>query len=202
MNEIISLPSARREDAVRTLTSAFTQDVMWKGLLPDDDERDRIMPAVWRGVIAYCQRYGIVTTTPDVQGIAAWTKPGHSSPTLWKLLRTGFLLPRAIMQMSKVSRERFLREMKRIDQIHSQVICQPHWYLWGLGVGPEHQGTGIGGDLLTSMFEQAQKTGLPCYLETETESNVAFYTKRGFEVADEAEFTESGFQLWFMVRTS
>jgi len=104
------------------------------------------------------------------------------------------------MLMSKVSRGRFLREMKQIDQIHCEIMPKPHWYLWALGVAPEHQGQGIGGDLLSPTLMQVQEMGFPCYLETETEGNVAFYTKRGFEVAHEEEFSESGFRLWFMVR--
>ena len=104
------------------------------------------------------------------------------------------------MLMSKPSRERFLREMKQIDQLHRRIMPKPHWYLWALGVAPEHQGQGIGGDLLSPTLVQAQEMGLPCYLETETEDNVAFYTKRGFEVAYEAELSESGFRLWFMTR--
>lgn len=200
MHEIIPLPPAQREAAVYTLTTAFSRDVMWKAILPNEAERQRVMPALWRGVIAYCQRYGIVSTTPDIRGVAAWTKPGHAHPTLWKTLRTGFLLARSVMLMSKASRERFIREMKQIDQIHHKVMPNPHWYLWALGVAPKHQGQGIGGDLLSPTLMQAQETGIPCYLETETEDNVAFYTKRGFEVAHEAELSESGFRLWFMTR--
>ena len=200
MNKTIPLLPAQRDKAVGTLTAAFSQDVMWKAILPDTGERDRVMPMMWRGVIAYCQCYGIVSTTPDIHGVAAWTKPGHAYPTLWKQLRTGFLLPKAVMLMSKPSRERFLREMKQIDQLHRRIMPKPHWYLWALGVAPEHQGQGIGGDLLSPTLVQAQEMGLPCYLETETEDNVAFYTKRGFEVAHEEELSESGFRLWFMTR--
>jgi len=201
MHEITSLLPAQREQAVRTLTAAFSDDVMWRAILPDDVERQRVMPMMWRGVIAYCQQYGIVSTTPDVRGIAAWTKPGHAHPTLWKQLRAGFLLPRSVMLMSKASRERFIREMKQIDQIHRRVMPKTHWYLWALGVAPDHQGQGIGGDLLMPACAQAQEMGFPCYLETETEDNASFYAKRGFEVVCEEEFSESSFRLWFMVRT-
>lgn len=202
MHETIQMPSAQREAAVCTLTAAFSQDMMWRAILPDVAENQRVLPMIWRGVIAYCQRYGIVSTTPVIHGVAAWTKPGHAHPTLWKTLRTGFLLPRSVMLMSKASRQRFLREMKKIDQIHRRIVPQPHWYLWALGVRPEHQGQGTGGGLLSPTVGQAKETDSPCYLETETEGTVAFYAKPGFEVAHEAEFAESGFRLWFMVRES
>ncbi len=198
MNEIYPLKTSQRDQSARVLTAAFADDVIWKALLPDDAERNRVMPVMRRGVIAYCQRYGIVSTTPDVTGIAAWTKPGHVHPTLWELVRTGFLLPRSVMLMSKSSRDRFIRVMKQIEVLHRQLMPQPHWYLWALGVDPSYQGQGIGGSLLKPGMAQAQEAGIPCYLETETEANVAFYCKRGFEVLHEAEFSETGFQLWYM----
>ena len=47
-------------------------------------------------------------------------------------------------------------------------------------------------------ISQADAAGLPCYLETGTESNVAYYRKRGFEVTGQAEV--EGFTLYGMVR--
>ena len=46
---------------------------------------------------------------------------------------------------------------------------------------------------------QADAAGLPCYLETATEQNIAFYTKRGFEVTAEAQLSPE-FKGWAMVR--
>jgi len=200
MPEITLLQKSQVDQSVRVLTDIFADDVMWQGILPDAAERNRVMPMLWRGVVAYCLRYGIVSTTPDVQGIAAWARPGHAHPTLWKQIRTGFLLSRSVMLMSKESRDRFLRIMKQIDVLHRQVMPQPHWYLWALGVDPAYQGRGIGGSLLEPVFARARDAGFACYLETQTESNVGFYRKQGFDLLHEAEFPEANLQLWFMHR--
>ena len=198
MQNIIPLKKSQINQSVRVLTAAFADDVMWKAILPDTAERNRVMPTLWRGVTAYCQRYGIVNITPDVTGIAAWAKPGHAHPTLWKQIRTGFLLSRSVMLMSKQSRDRFIRLMKQIDVLHRRLMPQPHWYLWALGVDPAHQGRGIGGSLLEPTLAQAWEAGFPCYLETQIEGNVAFYRKQGFELLHNAEFPEVSLQLWFM----
>ena len=202
MQNFIPLKKSQIDQSVRVLTATFADDVMWKAILPNTDERNRVMPTLWRGVIAYCQRYGIVNTTPDVTGIAAWAKPGHAHPTLWKQIRTGFLLSRSVLLMSKESRDRFLRIMKQIDGLHRQLMPQPHWYLWALGVDPAHQGRGIGGSLLAPTLARARKAGLPCYIETQTEDNVTFYRKQGFELLHEAEFPETSLQLWFMRKSA
>jgi len=41
---------------------------------------------------------------------------------------------------------------------------------------------------------------LPCYLETETERNVAFYAKLGFEVLNRLDFPGTPVHLWTMRR--
>ncbi len=45
---------------------------------------------------------------------------------------------------------------------------------------------------------RADGAGLPCYLETGTQSNVDFYEKRGFEVVGQTDF--DGHTLTGMVR--
>ena len=67
-----------------------------------------------------------------------------------------------------------------------------------VGTSPTRQGTGLGSSLLQLGTSKADAAGIPCYLETATESNVAFYSKRGFEVTGEASLF--GFTLRGMVR--
>jgi hypothetical protein len=52
--------------------------------------------------------------------------------------------------------------------------------------------------LLELGTSQADAAGIPCYLETGTESNVAYYSKRGFEVTGQADVL--GFTLYGMLR--
>lgn len=46
--------------------------------------------------------------------------------------------------------------------------------------------------------DQADDAGLPCFLETATLENVAYYSRRGFEVTGQARV--AGFTLYGMVR--
>jgi hypothetical protein len=45
---------------------------------------------------------------------------------------------------------------------------------------------------------RADDAGVPCYLETGTDSNIAFYRKRGFEVVGQADCY--GYKLTGMIR--
>jgi ribosomal protein S18 acetylase RimI-like enzyme len=87
--------------------------------------------------------------------------------------------------------------MSATEALH-KAVDGPHWYLMAIGTRPEVQGTGLGSALVELGTAQADKAGIPCYLETGTESNVAFYRKRGFEVTGQAEMY--GFTVYGMVR--
>jgi len=69
-----------------------------------------------------------------------------------------------------------------------------------IGVKPESRGLGIGSRLLQPVLEKADAAYLPCYLETETESNVAFCEKRGFAVATAQSVPGHDLKLWTMIR--
>ena len=48
----------------------------------------------------------------------------------------------------------------------------------------EAQGTGLGSRLIEHGHRRADVAGLPCYLETFTERNVAYYRRRGWAVVE------------------
>src|ERR1700730_276871 len=64
------------------------------------------------------------------------------------------------------------------------------------GVRPEHQGKGWGGAAIREGLTRARSGGLPVYLETAKESNVALYLKLGFKVVGEWDVPEGGPHFW------
>ncbi|MBU1050757.1 GNAT family N-acetyltransferase [Candidatus Bipolaricaulota bacterium] len=200
MNEIVPLKPRQRDQAAGVLAAAFADYGMWAALFPDTDERNRFLPSMWRGVVAYCQRYGTVETTRDVTGVAGWIKPGYANLTLWRHIRSEFLLPRAVMMLTAKARLRFLRVMSHTEKIHRRLMSEPHWYLWALGVDPIAQSTGIGANLLRSGISYAQLERAACYLETNTKKNVDFYCKRGFGVLFEDRPFPGDLRQWYLCR--
>ena len=193
------LTRAQKAQAVEVLARAFLGDPMYTSLIPDADERARSLRWLWSGLLTYGLRYGEVHTTPEVKGVACWLPPGQTQVTLWRTLRSGMALPRAVMRFSKESRRRTLGLLEYVDALHAE-ITEPHWYLWVLGVDPDAQGQGIGGRLLKPVLARADESGTACYLETETESNVGFYERRGFDVVHEGVVPGETIRLWTMLR--
>ena len=62
-----------------------------------------------------------------------------------------------------------------------------HWHLGPVGVLPSHQGEGIGTKLLSRFCQEVDACLSPAYLETDTDKNVRFYERFGFEVVKETE---------------
>jgi hypothetical protein len=54
--------------------------------------------------------------------------------------------------------------------------------------------------LLKPMFSRIDKEGLPCFLETQAEKNVALYEHLGFRVVEEGIVPGSGVKSWAMLR--
>ena len=62
-----------------------------------------------------------------------------------------------------------------------------HWHLGPVGVLPSHQGKGIGTKLLSRFCQEVDSCLSPAFLETDTNKNVRFYARFGFEVVKETE---------------
>jgi len=77
---------------------------------------------------------------------------------------------------------------------------EPHSHLGPLAVDAHLKGRGIGSQVLHAYCRRLDEVNLTGYLETETEDNVRFYTRFGFQVI--AEQRVIGVANWFMRRPS
>lgn len=200
MIEIVRLKPARRSRAVETLVAAFRDDPMYAYMCPDEAGRVLAMRGLWDAVLAFALTYGEVWTTPEVSGVACWLPPGRTAITPWQMVRTGFALPRAMLRFGGEARRRAMGVFDYTERLHRRAMPGRHWYLWALGVEPSAQGRGIGSGLLGPVLRRADGSGLPCYLETESERNVAFYRRHGFEVLTAERVPGHALALWTMAR--
>lgn len=197
---IARLQAAHCVEAAETLTRAFADDPIYTYVFPDSDTRLRATRRMWEALLAAGLRYGEVYTTPTRQGIACWMAPGRTEMTLVQQARTGFGLVRAIFAFPAASRQRFYGIARYTDELRRRDMQRPFWYLWVIGVDPACQGQGIGSQLMQPVLARADAQGLPCYLETETERNVAFYERCGFRVLRSGQAPGHPIRLWTMVR--
>ncbi|MBX3286394.1 MAG: GNAT family N-acetyltransferase [Actinobacteria bacterium] len=74
-----------------------------------------------------------------------------------------------------------------------------HWYLAVLGTHPDHQGKGVGAALVQAVTDRCDQEGLPSYLESSKQANLAFYGRLGYEAAPALEVV-GGPPVWPMWR--
>jgi GNAT superfamily N-acetyltransferase len=171
-----------------TAIRAFVDDPVLRWLYPDDAEFEADRGAVMRIPMLRWVAHGETWTTEDAVAVAAWVPPGRPEVDVdvgpipdhpaWRLARFDAL--RGVMS-ANTPRER-------------------HWYLNLLATHPDWQRQGLGGALMSLMFERADRDGLACYLETETPENVAYYRHHGFDIRTEWDVPPDGPHMWGMLR--
>ncbi len=174
---------------------------MWAYVFPDAENRRKSLRKLFSPLLDTCLREGEVYTNREVSGIACWQKPGiiKNNPLMDMIFY--ILTPVwAFVTFGSEERKRLIELMRKEQKIHREVISKPHYYLAALGVNPEYQGKGIASQLLQNTLDKLDQQNIPCYLETETEYNVAFYEKRGFKVIREWQLPDKGPNIWAMIR--
>jgi len=120
-----------------------------------------------------------------VAGAAVWLPPGayprnarrelasyvRSVPVF---VRTGPRIGRAVKLLAAVDKE------------HHELRA-PHYYLAILGTDPQFQRTGAGTAVLAPVLERCDAEGLPAYLETQKEENIAYYARHRFDLVQKIE---------------
>jgi ribosomal protein S18 acetylase RimI-like enzyme len=87
-----------------------------------------------------------------------------------------------------------------VEKKHRELVPIKHWYLYLLGVDPQHQGRGYASKLLNEMLTVTDGEGLPCFLETQGSQNVSMYQHFGFRVVDEFTVPNTQVTLVAMLR--
>ncbi len=111
----------------------------------------------------------------DFVGVAIWLAPG-SIPEAFD----DGILSYARSIVGDAAMERWLTMLDAFERVREEAIDAPHWFLALLGVDPVAQGRGVGAALLQVGHDAADRDGRPCFLETFTEPNVAYYRRRGY----------------------
>jgi ribosomal protein S18 acetylase RimI-like enzyme len=173
-----------------TATRAFAEDPLLRWFFPDDDEYFELNPTL----TAYlCRRWQATESqwcTDDGVALAGWAPPGRPDVDVER--------PTIVHPESRLAKFEALR-----IAFGEHTPTEPHWYLNMLATHPDWQRQGLGAALMGEVFRIADGQGLPCYLETETPDNVAYYRHHGFEVRSEWNLLTPdgpGPHMWGMLR--
>lgn len=175
----------------RTASRAFFDDPVMRWLIPDDEEYERDHQVVFGNVARRWLASDSLWCTDDGVAIAGWVPPGRPD-----------VQPEGIVPYEHPD-WRIARFAALSEATGAHAPEEPHWYLNMLATHPDWQRQGLGGALMAAVFELAEADGLACYLETETEENVAYYRHHGFDVRSEWDLRtddSEGPHMWGMLR--
>lgn len=130
-------------------------------------------------------------------GVAVWQRPGTNPLPVATQARemAGSLRALIPRPRSLVVGLRYVLAME-----HAR-LKDEHWYLALLATDPMLWRRGVGTALLQPGLDRADTDGLPCYLETQKEANLAYYRRFGFEELDPLTPVAGGPPLFTMVRS-
>jgi GNAT superfamily N-acetyltransferase len=171
-----------------SLARAFHDDPVARWALPSERRRPKQNARFYRERLRTLLAEEMVFCDEDRRGAALWAPHDRWRSPPGELFRMRIVTRRSLS---------FLVGAHRIEQAHPR---EPHYYLNILGVEPSAQGEGLGSQLMQPMLDRCDREGVPAYLESSKERNLAFYGRHGFRVTGELRFPLGGPPLWLMWR--
>lgn len=129
-------------------------------------------------------------------GICVWQRPGtHPLPVTRQVREMGGALRALIPRPSSM-----VTGLRYTLAVEKARLKEEHWYLCLLATDPMAWRRGIGTALLEPSLAANDEDGLPCYLETQKEANLAYYRRFGFEETERLTPSPGGPALFTMTR--
>jgi len=198
MDNLYQLQKHEAAQAGVVLNDAFQEDPVFNAIFTGAAPEQRI--AFFTTPVVYCLKYGkVYAPSEQLEGIAAWVPGKYADMNFIRLLLSGAFWPG--MKMGTEFSQKIATVFKPIDEDRKvQMRGRDYLYLLIIGIAPQYQGQGFGGQLLKALFAESEQTGLPIYLETETDENVSLYQHLGFKVINKAELPLIDLPMWEMIR--
>jgi GNAT superfamily N-acetyltransferase len=176
-HEVVPAARHRWREVSDALAAAFTDDPVFRWLLPHDDSRPRALRRFFaieaRRIVLKLDQSVLAADRRQVAGAALVLPPGQ-----WRtpLSVTGLFGPR----YTQIFGARLPRALRVLNGLERQHLRPPHVYFPYIGVVPDAQGQGLGTALMTPVLQRCDRDGIPAYLEASNPSCARLYERLGF----------------------
>jgi len=199
LNNLVRLNKAQVKPAAEVLSRAFKNYPLLRYYFPDELQRHKMASYFVSVPVYYGLRYGeVYATSTGLEGIAVWLPSENCPMAVWKVLRS---VPLSVLfGFGRYGGSKMRRMGAYTDETHKRLVSCPHWFLQVVGVDPRYKGQGHASRLLKPILSRIDREGLPCYLETHDEYNVAIYKHLGFAVIEKSTIPGAKLTNWAMLR--
>jgi ribosomal protein S18 acetylase RimI-like enzyme len=196
----VTLDRRTLNDAAVLGSRAFYDDPFFVHLSDRSMLRARGLALYIRTHLAVLGETAVTTTARDAAGIlvgiCVWQRPGtYPLPVANQVREMGGSLRALIPRPASLVKG--LRYTLAVEKARPRF---DHWYLCLLAADPMVWRRGIGTALLEPSLAAVDEDGLPCYLETQKEANIAYYRRFGFEETERLTPSRGGPPLFTMTR--
>jgi ribosomal protein S18 acetylase RimI-like enzyme len=199
--EEIKIEAAPKSDTAKiaaVFLSAFRDDPLMRYLFSSARDIQKAMEVNFRYVIERSRVNGIIfRTSAAYEGAAIWYLTGFPKSTFSLNIHIAWFM---LNQFKVPALRKLISFYLKVEKAHARIISRPHYYLELLGIDAQFQGMGFASKLVKPVLAYADRSRRYCYLETQTEKNVALYQHYGFEVVDTIQPGFGGDAYYFMLR--
>src|SRR3954447_9095978 len=185
---------------IAALARAFYDDPLFGFFVPNLLKQSKALTAFMNAGVKDAAPYGdvyVAHADGKVACAAVWLPPGMYPRGVRRDLKTYVrTLPTFVHCGPRIGRAFAL--LSAVDKAHHE-LHEPHYYLGILGTDPQYQRTGAGSAALAPVLERCDTEGLPAYLETQKEANIAYYARHRFEVVQKIE-VDGCPPIWTLLR--
>ncbi|GIH15381.1 GNAT family N-acetyltransferase [Rugosimonospora africana] len=166
------------------IADAFHDLPVCQWLVPDPDERRRVLPADFHILVRHALEHGTVVTSGGLDAVAVWYSGAPDA------------VPDIPDYDARVARacdpytERFQLLDEAMHAAHPD--GPPHEHLAFLAVRPGAQGRGLGSALLRRRHRVLDERGVPAYLEASSPRSRQLYLRHGYLDIGEPFATKGG----------
>jgi len=173
---------------IAALARAFYDDPLFGFFVPNLVKQSKALIAFMRSGVMDASPFGdvwVAHAEGKVASAAVWLPPGAYPRTPRREVMTYVrTLPTIVQCGKRIGRSIAL--LGAVDKAHHE-LHEPHYYLAILGSDPQFQRSGAGTAVLAPVLEQCDLEGLPAYLETQKEENIAYYRRHRFDLVQKIE---------------
>jgi ribosomal protein S18 acetylase RimI-like enzyme len=180
-----------------TLARAFHYGPFADWFMPNDHDRRMLYPSMFRLIADHALSHGghidVISSShhPDsITGATIWHK--RITPPADDLTFDG--------QMAKELGAYADRWTLVATSLEARHPTEPHWYLAYIGVNPNLQRMGLGGELLHHGHTRVDRDGLPAYLEANSPDVRPLYVAHGYTAGAPLLVAQRAVPVWPMTR--
>jgi GNAT superfamily N-acetyltransferase len=177
---VTSLSREETAEILDLLAGSFEESPLFVDAFKVAGKRRRAARALLAAVAQDGLRFGRVRVARDdgIKAILIWYPPGCYRLTLKRRLR---LLPH-YARMALAGPAGYWKIYRAFKCISAKHPTEPHLYASYLGVAPDSLRSGVGRVLSEFLIEEAYRTAMPLYFETQLPKNVRWYVMHGGHV--------------------